>query len=349
MTKMIRIAWISLMLIIIFASPIFARSTVPIRDSQGEIIPGSIAELKKVELGGIEQYIMLRGRDRTNPVLLFLHGGPGYPQISYIRHYQSELERHFVVVNWDQRGSGLSYSEDIPAESMTVDTLLSDTYQLVELLCERFNQDQIFLVGHSYGSYLGILMVDRHPELFEGYVGIGQMSNDLESERLSYRYTLKKAREEENTQAINQLEEIGPPPYQKDEDFDTQRKWLKIYSESDLNIKNITIRNIIFSPEYNWLDSRKFIQGAKFTRKTMYDHAFNINLFEEVKEVDIPIYFCLGKKDYGVPFEFSAKYFNFLKAPEKKIFWFPESGHYLHLENQEKFAQIMLTILRKVE
>ena len=143
--------------------------------------------------------------------------------------------------------------------------------------------------------------------------------------------------------------EIGPPPYQADQEFDIQREWLKHFSDQPINIKKITIRNIIFSPEYNWCDGFKFVKGAEFTRKTFWKDAFNINLFEEVTSVEMPIYFCLGKKDYGVPFQLSEQYFDFITAPKKEIFWFDDSGHYPHLQEEDRFTEIMVSILTEVE
>ncbi len=126
----------------------------------------NVASIDKIELGGIDQYIMVRGRDISNPILLFLHGGPGYSQISFARKYQEELEDSFIVINWDQRGSGMSYSFDIPKESMNREQFIDDSKELIDYLCKKYDKEKIYLAGHSWGSELGLYPHIEEPEKF---------------------------------------------------------------------------------------------------------------------------------------------------------------------------------------
>jgi pimeloyl-ACP methyl ester carboxylesterase len=167
--------------------------TFPIKDRQGHDISQSIASLEKINLGRQEQWILIRGMDITKPVILFLHGGPGTSNMCLLRKYTDELEKHFIVVTWDQRGAGKSYQAINPHSSMTIDRLVLDTGELTQLLCHRFNQQKIFLVGHSWGSLIGILSIQKYPDLYHAYIGIGQIVNMQENEQISYDWTLAQA------------------------------------------------------------------------------------------------------------------------------------------------------------
>lgn len=201
--------------------------TKKIKNPDGTIASESITSLEKVMLGNLNQYILIRGKNKNNPVLLFLHGGPGSAQIGFAPRYQHSLEDDFVVVNWDQRGAGKSYSENIPKDTMTLEHFISDANELVDYLCHRFGRSKIFLVGHSWGSVLGSMLVYCYPEKFEAYIGIGQVVNMNDNERLSYQYVLKEAKKSNNKRAVKSLEGIGEPPYKNEiKDLMTQRKWL---------------------------------------------------------------------------------------------------------------------------
>src|SRR2546423_11087796 len=154
--------------------------------------PNGIASLEKVRLGGVGQWVQIRGEDRTEPILLFLHSGPGFPEMPF-SHVNAELEKEFVVVQWDQRGAGKSYSSSIPESSMTIEQFIADTHELVQFLLQRFGRTKLMLVAHSWGSIVGALTVAKYPELFSAYVGISQAVNAPESERAMYRFALETA------------------------------------------------------------------------------------------------------------------------------------------------------------
>jgi len=183
----------------------FVRRTPP--------IPGetSIAALEAIEINGVKQTVLIRGENKSNPLLLLLHCGPGTAQVGFARQYLHEMEQDFVVVNWDQRGSGLSYTPEVTRESMTIEQFIQDTRELVEHLLRRFGQKKLFVVGHSWGSILGTLVTARYPHLFHAYVGVGQVASMDENEALSYRYTLEVAKQRNNAPALRDLQRIGPP------------------------------------------------------------------------------------------------------------------------------------------
>jgi pimeloyl-ACP methyl ester carboxylesterase len=175
-----------------------------------KISSAGIASLEKIRLGGVEQWIQIRGNDRTKPILLFLHSGPGFPEMPF-SHVNAPLEKDFVVVQWDQRGSGKSYSPLIPESSMTIEQFVADTHELAQLLLRRFGRPKLYLVAHSWGSIVGALTVLNYPELFYGYVGISQAVDPPESERMMYRFALETATAQGDEKAVKELHRIGLP------------------------------------------------------------------------------------------------------------------------------------------
>ena len=157
----------------------------PIVDPQGKVLPNSISLIEKIPVGGMDQYLVIRGEDADKPVLLMLHGGPGTPEFPLMRDPNLVLEKEFVVVHWEQRGAGKSFSPDIPVESMTTNQLIADAAEVSNYLRKRFKQEKIYLMGHSWGSFLGILTAQRYPKLFHAYVGIGQVASQYQAEKLS--------------------------------------------------------------------------------------------------------------------------------------------------------------------
>lgn len=321
--------------------------TPPIRDESGAIVPNSVSILKKVELGGIEQSILIRGKDRRNPILLFLHGGPGYPQIGYARNYQRELENDFVVVNWDQRGSGKSYHWEMSEDDLKVDNLIEDTKELTEYLKREFNQPKIFIVGHSWGSLLATLTVQKYPEHYYAYIGVGQVANSPQGELLSYEFALNEARKLNHEQAVHELESIGPPPYQNPrKDATLERKWVTSFggSERKSNSYQALIRGVLFSPEYTWVDGIRLLRGDSFSRNAILPQTQHTNLFETVPELQVPVYLCMGRYDYMTPSAVAYSYYEQLIAPSKQFIWFEESAHFPHFEEIDKFHDLMVSI-----
>lgn len=307
----------------------------------------SIATIDKLEIGGIYQYVMIRGADVNKPILLFLHGGPGYSQISYARKYQNELEENFIVVNWDQRGCGKSYSPLIDEQTMTLEQFVGDTNELIDYLLERFGKEKLYLVGHSWGSELGMYVALGYPQKLYSFISIGQLV-DGRNEELSYDYTLKMATADNNTKAIEELKEIGKPPY-KDVvgDMMIERKWLKKYGgvENGCNTYKDMILASIFSPEYTGIDGIKLALGSKFTADLMFPYIFlESSVMEDVPQVKVPVYFCVGRADYNTPHQLIEEYYNILEVPKKQLIWFEESAHFPNFEEPEKFAETVLEI-----
>lgn len=322
--------------------------TRPIKDGHGLHMPGSIASLEKVNLGGQDQWILIRGKDTAKPVLLFLHGGPGFSEMTLLRRQMHEMEKHFVLVSWDQRGTGKSFAALHPESSMTINQFLSDVHELTKLLSQRFKQEKIFLIGHSWGSVLGILSVRNHPELYKAYMGIGQVAYMQENERLSYEWTLEQAQKANDKQTVNKLTEIGQPPYTGDwqKKLITQRRLLgKYHGEyfaSSFGAFPQIIWNMIRSSEYSLPDIVNFFKGISASIHLLWPELMTINLMEQAPRLEVPVYFALGKHDHEVPYMLAEQYFNQLEAPTKKLFWFENSAHLPHIEEKEKFLIFLI-------
>ncbi len=203
--------FVAITLLAIFASQIFA-STPPILDAKGHAIPNSIAVMEKVKLGGAEEWVTIRGKDSRNPVLLFLAGGPGGSQLVTARRALTGLEDHFVVVNWDQPGAGKSF-DAVDRSKLTPDRYITDAHELVLNLRKRFGKEKVYVLGESWGSALGIMVVQRYPELFQAFIGTGQMVAFLENDRICYDFALRVVQERGDTKQVEKLKKQGPPPY----------------------------------------------------------------------------------------------------------------------------------------
>lgn len=308
--------------------------------------PNSIAKLEEIEIHGISQCLLIRGHNIDNPLMLFLHGGPGYSEIALAYLYGREIEEHFTIVHWDQRGTGKSYSRKISKETMNVEQFISDTHELTKILIKRFKKEKIYLIGHSWGSLLGVLVAHRFPEDYYAFIGIGQLINLNENERISYEFVLNEAIKRNNKIAIQELESIKPYTGLNTKKRLIQRKWLKQFGGATQGpYKRIAMG--IGSPEYSFIDIIKLIKGILFSFKYLWNDLFNYNLMDMVHELQLPVYFFTGKNDYNTPFELSERYFKLLKAPKKEYIYFEESTHAPNFEENKKYNEILISKVLK--
>ncbi|MGE7674146.1 alpha/beta fold hydrolase [Lysinibacillus sp. NPDC094403] len=316
----------------------FSRKTVGIRREN------AIAELKSILVGGVEQWLLIRGEDQSLPVLLFLHGGPGTSQIGIIADYQKELEKHFIVVNWDQRGAGLSYSKKIPQESMKVDRLLEDTFEVTNYLREEFQQDKIYLIGHSWGTILGLWAIHRHPEWYHHYIGVSQVISVQKTEELSYQLVLEKAKEQEHQKAITQLNEMGKPPWSNMKNDRIHQKYLESFRggiSHDGKLIYTLIKKMLKSKEYSLFDIFRFVKGQFFSMNNLIDEMRRIDLSETIQSVEVPITLMMGRHDLTTPPEAAREWFDSLQAKNKTWLWFENSAHSPLFEENQRFVDII--------
>lgn len=285
---------------------IFKAHTPTFKDVRGKSLKNSIAKMQMVPLGNTKQSVIIRGEDCRNPVLLLVHGGPGSAETPLFRYYNAELEKSFVVVYWDQRGCGKSYTEQDANAPLSIQMFVQDLCDLAIYLKKFLVKKKIFLLAHSWGTLIGILAVSQHPELFYAYVGTEQVASMPESELLSYQFTLSEAKEQQNEKAIRELTEIGEPKngvYTSGiTGIRTQRKWLNYFGGAIYGSKSIGkfIRRYFTSQEYNILDIVRFFKSlnAPARNKLSQGEFLKTDLFNTIKKVEIPIYFFLGRHDY---------------------------------------------------
>ncbi len=342
-----RIAWPFVLLLLgaVVVWAVLPSYTPSIQDAEGNVVPGSIVRLENVTLGGHEQWLLLRGHKADAPILLVLHGGPGSGLIGSARHYQAELEEHFLVVNWDQRGAGKSWSLKLRPEDITTDALLADTLELVQWLTREFNQEKIFVLGHSWGSYLALRAAQIRPDLFAGVITAGQMVDVQRSEEISWQFTHNKAVSMGNAKAVNELEDLGSPPYADiAKALPVQRKWLMKFGGADYSgrINQDTLHHIILGREYNLMDAYRFIRGQSLSGPPLMNALTDLNMFKLVPKLEVPIWIANGRHDYLTPFTLTEEYYNALEAPHKEMIWFERSAHSPLLEEPREFNQMII-------
>lgn len=334
-------------IIVIISTTAILPSRTPKIKNNGKVVPDSIAEIKKVKIGGVEQALLIRGNNKNNPVILFLHGGPGQSEIGYIREYQKKLEEKFVVVRWDQRGAGISFTKDIPKESFTIEQFLKDTDEITDYLREEFNQPKIFICGHSWGTVLGTLAVKNNPEKYLAYISVGQVVNMRENEKISYDFALRKAKEVNDEEGIKDLQSIEIA--YTFENMMSYRKYVgKFGGVIKTEPKKGMGSSLLMSTEYRLFDKLNYQKRILHSAKLMNSELFNINFMEDVKELEVPTYFIIGKDDYTCVFPLVEKFYKQLKAPKKELIVFENSAHLPQLEENEKFNDTIIRIMEHV-
>ena len=339
------------LMVVMLIFSIFSQITTkipPILDEQGEVLEDSISEITKIELNGRKEWINIRGENKEKPILLFLAGGPGGSQMAAVRHDLAELEKHFVVVNWDQPGSGKSYYA-AAKNSLVVDDYIDDGLALTEYLCERFEQEKIYVVGESWGSALGIFLASERPHRYNAVIGTGQMVDFLETELMDYDKAMEIAKEKGDDDKIKKLKANGRPPYfGKDVTWNSAEyiNYLSSYMSNNPKIQNNgynTFRDI-FSPEYGIVDKINFFRGIISTFNHVYPQLYDIDLREDYQKLEVPVYFFLGRHDINAPTSLVEEYFDILDAPDKKIVWFEHSGHNPWINESDKFVDELLMV-----
>lgn len=314
-------------------------STAPMVGS-GEPVAGSIAELETVAIGGHDQSVMIRGRSLDNPVLLYLAGGPGGTDIGAMR-LDTSLESDFVVVTWDQRGTGKSYAALDPVETLSVEQMVSDTVELTEYLIDRFGQDGVYLVGNSWGSLLGVMTISERPDLYTAYVGIGQMVDPRETDIMFWEDALAWAEGTGESDLADTLRRNGPPPYDDLVAYEaavgTEHLW-NDYPELDSGNE---LPAILFVPEYDLMDKVNGFRGFLDTFSVLYPQLQDIDLRTQVNDVSIPVHLVTGEHEARGRSVISDEWFDELSAPVKQSVVFDAAGHRAHFDQPGVFAEFM--------
>lgn len=319
-----------------------------------------ISAIESVMIGGVKQYLLIQAEDPTKPILFMIHGGPSMPVPSVSNRGKDyalimctkELVKHFTLVYWDQRGTGKSYSKQIPKETMRLEQYISDAIEVTDYLLKRFNQSKLHLAAHSWGTVIGLSLASRYPGKFYSYTAFSQITNWVENDKLGYQWLLKRAGETNNQKALRELTEVGEPPYLEGfKQWGLMRKWLLKYKSMihDAGDKGSATYGksaniMLWSPDYSLLDVyHSLISGFKlaYTDEMIAD-LNGFDFFTDVPKVEIPVNFIHGEKETHVFPELVQRYFDQLEAPQKKLFWSKKSSHAFHEDDAKENEQILI-------
>lgn len=326
-----------------------------------------LSSVEKVRLGGVDQCILIQAEDPKKPVLLIIHGGPSLPLPGVSSQGQDYtivtntrlLVKNFVVVFWDQRGTGSSYCNDIPQDTMNIEQFISDAEELTDYLCNRFNQNKIFLASHSWGSTIGLSLAARVPHKFYSYTGFSQIVSWTENDKLALEWIKQEAKRRGNSKALKELESVGMPPFTESfQQWSILRKWQRIFNTmiyTDEHIKHpglMRVTKAMFQSEAYTLKDifNTFYKGFKlvYTQRFIEELATN-NLMETIKEIDLPVTFIHGSKDYHVHGSLVEQYYEKLEATHKRMIWASKSAHVFHPDDTKLNEQYLIEELRYVD
>lgn len=301
----------------------------------------AVAELTTVELGGAEQWILIRGQDRRNPALLWLHGGPGMPAMYLAHAFQQELEHDFVVVHWDRLGAGKSYGA-AGERPISVRRRIDDTIELTNVLRERFGQERIYLLGHSWGSYLGLLTVRERPDLYRAFIGTGVIAGArAEADSVRRSWIAGQAETAGDSVLLARLAEGAAP---SEDDIFRHGGGLR-GAESFRPLLRIGLT----APEYTLADALNVRRGVQLVHERMEYDVSPVPLEGEVERVEVPVAFLLGRHDYTTPSTLAAAYLDRLDAPYTSVVWLDSSAHFPFLSAPGPFREALLSLHRDLK
>ncbi|MDB5468501.1 MAG: Alpha/beta hydrolase fold protein [Caulobacter sp.] len=313
-------------------------STPAFRGDDGKVLAGSIAVVERWPVGGVEQSVIIRGRDRANPVLLFVHGGPGSSETGPLRRFNAALEDRFVVVYWDQRYAGQSFDSKLPIpEHLTIARYVDDLGIVVDRLRTRFGRERVGLLAHSWGTVTGILYAEDHPDKLYAYVGVGQVANVPESEKRSYAWVLREARARHVDKAVAELERLGPPP--RAGSIFTPRDWIMTFGGSfHGDMDNTTlIRESLAQREINGRDLAGFLSAGKYSDGMLHGEFSRFVVDDRPRDYAVPIFLVSGRYDQQSEASVARRFYDRVTAPKKAFVWFEQSAHSPMFEEPKAF------------
>ncbi|WP_309729078.1 alpha/beta hydrolase [Chamaesiphon sp. OTE_75_metabat_556] len=319
----------------------------PFLDEKGHALAGSISEKIHVNINGVQQGMFIIGKNVDNPVLLFIHGGTAMPEYFLTQNYPTGMEQYFTICWWDRRNAGLSYSANVPPETLTVEQSISDTLAVTKYLRSRFHKDKIYMMAHSGGSLIGIQAAARAPELFYAYIGVGQMSYQLQSEMLSYEYMVGRYKEIGNTRMVKQLEAAPPTmsvplpaAYMKVRDSAMHSLGVGTTHDMKSVMTGVFLASWLFRG-YTLGEKLALWRGKFSSDQMLWDKMIATDLTKQIQKLDLPVYFFHGKYDYTVSYSLAKAYLDRLQAPIKGFYTFEHSAHSPMFEEPDRMKQIL--------
>jgi proline iminopeptidase len=312
---------------------VIARATV-INLSKG------IDEAFFARIGGIEQWISIRGRNRENPVLLIIHGGPGFAMSFLPRSYFFDWTNDFTVAMWDQRGAGQTYGQSGPlTQGVTIDRMVLDGIEVAEFVRAKVGKPKVVLVGLSWGSMLGVRMAHVRPDLFSAYVGTGQSVNQYKYKRMAYEQVLAEARGRRNARAIKELEAVGPPPWSVASSEGVHTKWATRFEPGQMSMRE-GISLLLFESPDGPLDLRDFFRGLVSSDEFFREEQKFVDV-STLREFAMPFFVFQGADDQVTPVAPVRAYVESLTAPRKELVLIPNAGHNAIVTRSEEFLKLL--------
>ncbi|MBW9152324.1 alpha/beta fold hydrolase [Clostridium estertheticum] len=306
-----------------------------------------IDTIEKVNINGINQYISIKSTNIENPLLLILHGGPGDTSLPLVHKYNRALESHYVVVVWEQRGAGKSYYKFKVNEAICIDTFVEDAFELAKILLQRFKQNKLYLIGHSWGSVIGLKLIEKHYELFHTYIGCGQVVNMRKAMKISYDYAIEKNKDKNNLKILSKLKEIdcsyNGQNWMNDLLFVTKQVVKHKGSLYNQTNWNKFIWCFLTSKEYSLRDLINRQKGSYQAIKYLWQELMTVN-FEKIKQFQVPVIFIEGRYDYQVSAKVAEEYYNNITS-QKRIYWFEKSCHFPQWCEASKFNDIVIGLI----
>jgi len=345
----IKILLLLLLIFLLYFSFLYSRTGQPKQflDKNNKLIVNSISEKVFINVNGIKHGMYLKGKNINNPVLLFIHGGPGMPEYIFSQQYKSSIEDDFTVCWWEQRGSGLSYDSNLNINDLNSNQLIMDTLEITNYLRKRFKIDKIYLMAHSWGSFIGIKTVEKYPELYKAYIGIGQISNQLESEKIAYEFMLNKYEKEKNLKMLKKLKSFSinngklSSEYLKYRDELMHKAGIGTTHDMKSVISGIFLPTL-YTTELTISEKINLWKGKIFSSKSkLSDELYSTDLSLEIENIKVPAYFFSGIYDYTVAYPLSLKFFEKINAPIKGFYTFKNSAHSPIFEEKERFKEIL--------
>jgi pimeloyl-ACP methyl ester carboxylesterase len=327
------------------------RAILSVRIRKADVIlsPPGIEWSGSVNINGVPQWLAIRGDDARNPLLLYLHGGPGSPATLLAGHrYSAGIERHFVVVHWEQRGTCKSYSPALEKTPLTTAQLIADADAVAHYLLVRFHREKLYLVGHSWGSLLGINAITDHPDRYYAYIGIGQFVNAIEQERISLHFALDYLKRTGNTAGYAKLAALGEPPYPQPFDAIVRQRIVLMRAGGVSGETYPLARQIsdaLVCPQYSLMDSWRFFKGSIFSlRSSLNREYWDWKLDATHLRFSVPVYLFIGHHDYNTPYELAERYFDAIQAPRKGKVMFENAAHMIPYEDPERFNREVVRV-----
>ena len=301
--------------------------------------------IEKVEIGAMDQWIMANGKSHDLPVLLWLHGGPGAAQMPVARFFSHQLEEEFIVVHWDQRGAGKSNPRNFDPGTMTVEQYIADVHQITQYLQRRLNRDRIYILGHSWGTQLGMVAAHRYPEEYIAYIGVGQVVHHHRANILAHLELKSRILEDEKDKDLRLLESLNGPPYKQREDYVSFARLMNRYNMNfDAKIPKLA-RVAIFSGAYNITELFRWVRGSNRGSGPMWEESQGWDILERAPDVKVPCYFISGGNDFNTPAVLVDEMLGQPAAPPSaKHYIIKEAAHTPFFSRPEEFFNIMRNI-----